>query len=134
MHAVPSTRGTQALGGWNPMPGGQNRSDAPATKPCSLSGNLLLLLVTDSVRQLEDVCKNPINHPRADRLTPGQIGRAMRSTDEASIVSSTLQDLREVPLAEMPALRPATLDQALQRILPGSSTAPVPVAAFNSAI
>jgi FXSXX-COOH protein len=58
----------------------------------------------------------------------------MRSTDEASAVSSVLQDLRDVPLAEMPALKPAALDQALQRIIPGSSTAPVPVAAFNSAI
>jgi FXSXX-COOH protein len=34
----------------------------------------------------------------------------------------------------MPALKGAALDQALQRILPGSSMAPVPVAAFNSAI
>jgi hypothetical protein len=39
-----------------------------------------------------------------------------------------------MPLAEMSTLKPATLDQALQRIFPGSSTAPVPVAAFNSAI
>jgi FXSXX-COOH protein len=58
----------------------------------------------------------------------------MRPTDEVSAVSSALQDLRGVPLAEMPTLKPATLDQALQRILPGSSMAPVPVAAFNSAI
>jgi FXSXX-COOH protein len=58
----------------------------------------------------------------------------MRSSDEASAVSSVLQDLRDVPLAEMPALKAAALDQALQRILPGSSVPPVPVAAFNSAI
>jgi FXSXX-COOH protein len=58
----------------------------------------------------------------------------MRSTDEASAVSSALQDLRDVPLADMPALEASALDQALQRVLPGSSMAPVPVAAFNSAI
>ncbi len=58
----------------------------------------------------------------------------MRSTDEASTVSSALLDLREVPLEEMPALRLTTLDNVLQRVLPASPTAPVPVAAFSSSI
>jgi hypothetical protein len=59
----------------------------------------------------------------------------MRSTDEAA-VSSVLLDVREVPLVEIPALTPVTLDKTLQRVLdhPGSLTAPVPVAAFSSAI
>jgi FXSXX-COOH protein len=59
----------------------------------------------------------------------------MRSIDEAPAVSSALQDLRGVPLAELPGLSSAALDQALQRVLPGSSAAvPVPVAAFSSHI
>jgi FXSXX-COOH protein len=61
-------------------------------------------------------------------------GRAMRSTDEASPVSSALLDLREVPLAEMPALKSLTRDNALQRVLPQAPMAPLTVAAFGSAI
>jgi hypothetical protein len=59
----------------------------------------------------------------------------MRSTDDAA-VSSVLLDLRKVPLVDIPTLTPVTLDQTLRRVLdhPGSLTAPVPVAAFNSAI
>jgi hypothetical protein len=59
----------------------------------------------------------------------------MRSTDEAA-VSSVLLDLRNVPLVEIPTLTPVTLDKTLQRVLdhPRSLTAPVPVAAFSSAI
>jgi len=59
----------------------------------------------------------------------------MRSTDEAA-VSSVLLDLRDVPLVEIPTLTPVTLDKTLQRVLDrsGSHTAPVPVAAFSSAI
>jgi FXSXX-COOH protein len=59
----------------------------------------------------------------------------MRSTDENQpTVSSTLADLREVPLADMSALSPVTLSEAVGRILPESQKAPVLVAAFNSAI
>jgi hypothetical protein len=59
----------------------------------------------------------------------------MRSTDEAA-VSSVLLDVRKVPLVEIPTLTPVTLDKTLQRVLDqsGSLTAPVPVAAFSSAI
>jgi hypothetical protein len=57
---------------------------------------------------------------------------AMRSTDEASRVASAVLDLRQVPLAEM--LTPVTLDKALQCVIPDALTAPVPVAAFSSAI
>ena len=41
-------------------------------------------------------------------------------------------DLRQVPLPEM--LMPVTLDKALQRVIPDTATASVPVAAFSSAI
>jgi FXSXX-COOH protein len=58
----------------------------------------------------------------------------MRSVDEAPTVSSALIDLRQVPLTEMPTLPTVSFDQALQRVLPGSPVAPVPVAAFGSAI
>jgi hypothetical protein len=59
----------------------------------------------------------------------------MRSTDEAA-VSSVLLDVRKVPLVDIPTLTPVTLDKTLQRVLDqsGSLTAPVPVAAFSSAI
>jgi FXSXX-COOH protein len=58
----------------------------------------------------------------------------MRSTTEASTVSSALLDLRQVPLAEMPTLGTVT-DKALARVLPDDlSVARVRVAAFNSAI
>jgi FXSXX-COOH protein len=42
-------------------------------------------------------------------------------------------DLRDVPLAQLPAL-PAALGHVLERVMPGSQTPPVPVAAFQSAI
>jgi FXSXX-COOH protein len=58
----------------------------------------------------------------------------MKSTDDATAVTSTLLDVREVPLAELPTLGKASLDSALQRILPESSATAVPVAAFSSAI
>jgi FXSXX-COOH protein len=58
----------------------------------------------------------------------------MRSVDEALAVPSVLRDLREVPLTEVSALASLGLDQTLQRVLPGSPVAPVPVAAFGSAI
>jgi hypothetical protein len=48
-------------------------------------------------------------------------------------VSSSLADLREMPLTEMAALSAGTVDETLRRILPGM---PVPVAPpkFNSTI
>jgi FXSXX-COOH protein len=60
----------------------------------------------------------------------------MQATDliRTTAVSSKLADLRDIPLAEMPTLRTAALDEALGRVMPDSQTDPVPVAAFNSAI
>jgi FXSXX-COOH protein len=58
----------------------------------------------------------------------------MGSTTEAPAVSSLLVDVRDVPLAEIPALSARTIDEALVRVLPESPVASVPVAAFNSAI
>ncbi len=56
-------------------------------------------------------------------------------TDEVQpALSSSLVDLHEIPLAEMPALSSRVLDEAIKRVLPNSSVAPVPVAAFQSAI
>jgi len=55
--------------------------------------------------------------------------------DTRTAVPSKLADLRDVPLAEMPTLSRATLDEALGRVVPGpEQVAPVPVAAFQSAI
>ena len=53
---------------------------------------------------------------------------------DAPGIRSPLADLRAVRLSEMPNLSASTLDGALQRVLPDSPMAPVPVAAFNSAI
>jgi hypothetical protein len=58
----------------------------------------------------------------------------MRSTDEGSRVASALLDLRNVPLKEISILSTVGHDQVLGRVLPDSPAAPVPVAAFNSAI
>ncbi len=58
----------------------------------------------------------------------------MRSTDEASGVSSTVVDVRDLSLADMLVLSASTLDQAVARALPDSPVARVAVAAFNSAI
>jgi hypothetical protein len=49
-------------------------------------------------------------------------------------VPSELADLRGIPLQEMPALAPMTLDKAVQRVLPGSSRVAGRGAAFSSAI
>ena len=46
----------------------------------------------------------------------------MRSTDE---VSTKLPDFGPVALADMPAMRPATLGVAVQRAMPGSLAPPV---------
>jgi FXSXX-COOH protein len=59
----------------------------------------------------------------------------MKATDEIRpAVSSVLADLRDVPLAEMATLSPVTLSEMLGRVLPEAQAAPVPVAAFSSAI
>jgi FXSXX-COOH protein len=42
--------------------------------------------------------------------------------------------LRDIPLAEMPALGLDVLGRTINRVLPASSTNPVPVAAFQSSI
>lgn len=57
----------------------------------------------------------------------------MGPIDEGSVVSSKVLDLGHVPLAAMPALTTVTHD-VLDRVMPGSQTPPVPVAAFQSAI
>jgi FXSXX-COOH protein len=55
--------------------------------------------------------------------------------DIRTAVPSKLADLRDVPLAEMPTLSRATLDETLGRVVRGpEQVAPVPVAAFQSAI
>jgi FXSXX-COOH protein len=56
----------------------------------------------------------------------------MRSTDEASGVSSAVVDVRELSLADI--LNTSSLDQAVARVLPDAPVARVAVAAFNSAI
>jgi FXSXX-COOH protein len=59
---------------------------------------------------------------------------AMRSTDEAARVASVLPDVRDVPLTQMSVPNAIWRDAALARVLPDSPVAPVPVAAFQSAI
>jgi len=55
--------------------------------------------------------------------------------DIRTTVPSKLADLRDVPLAEMPTRSRPTLDETLSRVVPGlEQVAPVPVAAFQSAI
>jgi hypothetical protein len=61
--------------------------------------------------------------------------RAMQTTDGTRMdVPSELADLRGIPLQEMPALAPMTLDKAVQRVLPGSLRVAARGAAFSSAI
>jgi FXSXX-COOH protein len=48
--------------------------------------------------------------------------------------SSALADLRDIPLAEMPALGMDVLGRTIGRVLPGPSSAPLPVGAFQSSI
>jgi FXSXX-COOH protein len=52
----------------------------------------------------------------------------------AIAVDSAFPDVRDIPLAAIPDASGVTLDRALARILPGALVAPVPVAAFSSAI
>jgi hypothetical protein len=49
----------------------------------------------------------------------------------AAAILSRVPDLRNVPLGATP---PVSLDKALQRVVPGTLTAPVRVAAFSSSI
>ncbi len=58
----------------------------------------------------------------------------MRSSDEGSAVSSSVLDLGEVPLEQVPALAPVTLEPMLQRFLPGSASVSVPTVPFSSSI
>lgn len=60
-------------------------------------------------------------------------GDVMISTEERpKSIASALVDLRDLPLAKIPDLNTAVLDEATRRIL--RETPSVPVAAFNSAI
>ncbi len=53
--------------------------------------------------------------------------------DKRAEYPSNLSDLRQVPLAEIPALR-ADLGDVLHRVVPAAQPGQVPVAAFNSSI
>jgi FXSXX-COOH protein len=53
--------------------------------------------------------------------------------NQALLVSS-LADIRDTPLADLAEMSPGVVDEAIRRILPESPVAPVPVAAFQSAI
>jgi FXSXX-COOH protein len=55
------------------------------------------------------------------------------SENQAAVVSS-LVDIRDVPLDELADMAARITECAILRILPESSVAPVPVAAFQSAI
>ena len=48
--------------------------------------------------------------------------------------ASDMADLRDIPLAEMPALGLDVLGRTIGRVLPAPSTNSVPVAAFQSSI
>jgi FXSXX-COOH protein len=69
------------------------------------------------------------------KLTLG-IGETMTNADGTKELEypSDVTDLRRVPLADVPMLSQEMLDSALRRLVPGSSSEQVPVAAFNSAI
>jgi hypothetical protein len=58
----------------------------------------------------------------------------MRSSDEGSAVSSSVLDLGEVPLEQVPSLAPATLEAMVQRFLPASAPASVSTTPFSSSI
>jgi FXSXX-COOH protein len=53
--------------------------------------------------------------------------------NQALLVSS-LADIRDTPLADLAEMSRGVVDEAIRRILPESPVAPVPVAAFQSAI
>lgn len=58
----------------------------------------------------------------------------MRSTDEASGVSSAVVDVRNLPLADVADRNNAILVQAVARVLPDAPVARLAVSRFNSAI
>jgi FXSXX-COOH protein len=53
--------------------------------------------------------------------------------NQALLVSS-LADIRDTPLADLAEMSPGVVDEAIRRVLPESPVAPLPVAAFQSAI
>ena len=55
-------------------------------------------------------------------------------TPDAPPVSSELADLSRVRLGEMPGVATVTLDQAVQRVLPGVAPAAAGGALFNSSV
>jgi FXSXX-COOH protein len=73
---------------------------------------------------------------RAGSGAYGEIGgHAMQTTEDTSrTVPSKLANLRDVPLAELPAMNMATLDEALGRLIADPQAVAAPVAAFQSAI
>jgi FXSXX-COOH protein len=66
----------------------------------------------------------------------GEIGgHAVQTIEDTSrTVPSKLANLRDVPLAELPAMNVATLDEALGRLIADPQAVAAPVAAFQSAI
>ncbi|HEY6493834.1 MAG TPA: FxSxx-COOH cyclophane-containing RiPP peptide [Trebonia sp.] len=58
----------------------------------------------------------------------------MVPTEELRPVTSSMADLRDVPLAEMPALGLDVLGRTIGRALPASSSKHLPKAAFQSSI
>jgi len=59
----------------------------------------------------------------------------LSTTELRPAVPSSLVDLRDMPLSEISGLEAPAVDEVIMRILPeGSPVAPVPVAAFQSAI
>ena len=68
------------------------------------------------------VCRRAVNKGRVTMIA-------------TKTVSSSLADLREVPLTEMAALSAGTVDEALRRILPGGpASVATPEPKFNSTI
>ena len=55
-------------------------------------------------------------------------------TINQALLVSSLADIRDTPLADLAEMSPGVVDEAIRRILPESPVAPVPVAAFQSAI
>lgn len=77
-------------------------------------------------------------HDQAWRISGPARGwddRTMTPDAAARMIPSELADLRSIPLQDMPALAPMTLDRAVQRVLPGRPVKTVARgAAFSSAI
>jgi FXSXX-COOH protein len=55
-------------------------------------------------------------------------------TTDTLATASAVADLRDVPLAELPALGMDVLGRTIGRVLPDPSAGAVPVAAFQSSI